>query len=378
MDDSGTFPATPDAPTRPRIQQLLPPIDADPSRLERITVCTRPFRAAGPRIEAEHLGGKLLIHNYGHGGAGWSLSWGSAARVLQLLRASAPGRDLRDVAVIGCGALGLTTAVTLGRAGLRVRIYARDLPPDARSSRATGLWSPDSRFALARSANEAIAAQWETMARHSWTAFLGIAAEPDAPIDFHDRYLLSQFPPDEAIAHRQRQDPIGFAHLEHRLADLYRGKDFGPGEHPFPTSWARRLRTLRFNIAAYTDRLLREFHHAGGSVEQREFVAPEELAALPECAVVHCTGYGARALFGDHSLTPVRGQIGWLPAQPALDYSLQWDRLSVVPRGDGIAVQVGASSDDTGWNDAREQPERAESEGAVRALAQLQAGMSAR
>ena len=56
----------------------------------KITVCTRPFRAQGPRIEAERLGDKLVVHNYGHGGSGWSLSWGSGTVALELALA---GRD---------------------------------------------------------------------------------------------------------------------------------------------------------------------------------------------------------------------------------------------------------------------------------------------
>ena len=43
-------------------------------RLFDITVCLRPFRAQGPRIEAETIGDALVVHNYGHGGSGWSLS----------------------------------------------------------------------------------------------------------------------------------------------------------------------------------------------------------------------------------------------------------------------------------------------------------------
>ena len=73
-------PAT--APTLPFYDTvpMLAPIRAHTDRLFRITVCLRPFRANGPRIEVEHLGDKLVIHNYGHGGSGWSLSWGSKAR----------------------------------------------------------------------------------------------------------------------------------------------------------------------------------------------------------------------------------------------------------------------------------------------------------
>lgn len=58
----------------------IAPVRARTDRIARITVCTRPFRAQGPRIEREKIAGREVIHNYGHGGSGWSLSWGSAWR----------------------------------------------------------------------------------------------------------------------------------------------------------------------------------------------------------------------------------------------------------------------------------------------------------
>src|SRR5271155_5360879 len=53
------------------------PIRADMDRIFRITVCTRPFRPAGPRQDVERVGDKIVVHNYGHGGGGWGLFWGS-------------------------------------------------------------------------------------------------------------------------------------------------------------------------------------------------------------------------------------------------------------------------------------------------------------
>jgi len=84
----------------------------------RITVCVRPFRAAGPRLDVERVGDKTVGHNYGHGGSGWSLSWGSGAVVTE--KAMAVGE--REVAVVGCGALGLTAAIQLQRARAKVTI----------------------------------------------------------------------------------------------------------------------------------------------------------------------------------------------------------------------------------------------------------------
>ncbi|MCH2449754.1 MAG: FAD-binding oxidoreductase [Gracilimonas sp.] len=39
----------------------------------------------GLRLETEEIGDKLFIHNYGHGGAGVTLSWGCALKVAELL-----------------------------------------------------------------------------------------------------------------------------------------------------------------------------------------------------------------------------------------------------------------------------------------------------
>ncbi|MFJ9392462.1 FAD-dependent oxidoreductase [Nocardioides sp. NPDC101246] len=50
----------------------------------------RPTRSQ-VRVEAEQMTGTMVIHNYGHGGAGVTLSWGCAEQVQQLLGSSASG-----------------------------------------------------------------------------------------------------------------------------------------------------------------------------------------------------------------------------------------------------------------------------------------------
>jgi D-amino-acid oxidase len=45
----------------------------------------RPFRKSGVRLERDRLGdGRIAIHNYGHGGSGFTLSWGCAREVLHI------------------------------------------------------------------------------------------------------------------------------------------------------------------------------------------------------------------------------------------------------------------------------------------------------
>ena len=60
------------------------PVKVSRERLIRSVVGLRPYRPGGFLVEAERLGNKLLVHNYGHGGAGITLSWGSASLALDL------------------------------------------------------------------------------------------------------------------------------------------------------------------------------------------------------------------------------------------------------------------------------------------------------
>ena len=152
----------------------LAPLRARTDRITQITVCTRPFRAQGPRLEVEQIGRKTIVHNYGHGGSGWSLSWGSSGIAVE--KAIATGE--RDIAVIGCGALGLTSALLLQRAGARATIYAKDLPPNVRSSLATGLWTPDSRICLEDNATPAFKQLWANMARRSFQTYQSLLTVP--------------------------------------------------------------------------------------------------------------------------------------------------------------------------------------------------------
>src|SRR5258706_553292 len=204
----------------------LMPIRASVDRIFRVRVCLRPFRAAGPRLDVERVGDKTVVHNYGHGGSGWSLSWGSSSIAVE--KAMAAGQ--RDVAVIGCGALGLTSAILLQRAGAKVTIYAKERPPEVRSARATGSWTPDSRIALTNSVAPDFPALWEKMCRtsfHVYESYLGMAGNP---VEWMDRYALSDVAPGQAQAGGQRNDPLGFARYQDRVADITpRSHDLPPG-----------------------------------------------------------------------------------------------------------------------------------------------------
>ncbi len=57
----------------------------EPPAVQRARVGLRPFRRGGICLRADQLpDGRRVIHNYGHGGAGFTLSWGCARAVLAL------------------------------------------------------------------------------------------------------------------------------------------------------------------------------------------------------------------------------------------------------------------------------------------------------
>ena len=199
-------------PGGPSLDAALPAYDAVPSlwpvraltdRIFDVTVCLRPFRAAGPRLDTEQIGDTLVVHNYGHGGSGWSLSWGSGEIAVGKAMASSP----KEVAVLGCGALGLTSAILAQRAGAKVTIYAREFLPQTRSSRATGSWTPDSRIALTDAAGPGFGAVWEQMARASFKTYRSYLGLPGDPVQWIDRYNVSDFAPDDPRGHHP--DPPG-------------------------------------------------------------------------------------------------------------------------------------------------------------------------
>lgn len=347
------------------------PINAQADRLMRVTVCLRPFRAAGPRIELERIAGKQVIHHYGHGGSGWSLSWGSAMQAVPL----ALQTGAREVAVVGAGAIGLTTALTAQRMGLKVVIYAQDRFPDVRSNRATGTWSPHSRIAMDGAVDAGFAARWEVMARRSWAMYQAYLGRAGTPVEFLDRYVLFDAPPsgggkDLITLPDGRTDT--FVNYEERVADISpRNEPLTPDQHPFPVAVARRNLAMNFNVNALAATLEQEFLTAGDRFEPITLTSPRDFARIPQRVIFNCTGYGARALLADTSIIPVRGQIGWLPPQPEVRYGFYYRDVAVVSRPDGIVVQDIGRDEGFGFNDANEAPDLASARATVERIASL-------
>lgn len=361
----------------------LAPMRAHPDRIYDIKCCIRPFRPQGPRLDAERIGDTLVIHNYGHGGSGWSLSWGSAAIAVEKAMTTLPDR----IAVVGCGIIGLTSAITAQRAGAQVTIYTRDLLPKTRSVRANGSWTPDSRVSLLAPAGPAFGTLWEQMARTSWKTYRTYVGLPGRPVDFCDQYELADGPfrergdaadptiVDSYATKNLPQQNSEFGHYYDRIKDLTPTREILPeGSTPFPVKNVARNTIMFFNFGSYGELLMEQFRAAGGRIVIREFHEPGEMASLPEKVVINCPGYSARDLWRDTSMIPVRGQTAWLIPQPEVNYGIAYNGASALSKSDGIMIMGGSAmkgGEMANIGNSNEVPDRAEAEEAVRIIEEL-------
>jgi D-amino-acid oxidase len=330
-------------------ERKLAPVNVARDRVIREVVGLRPYRSEGFVVAAEKLGNKLLIHNYGHGGAGITLSWGTASVAVDLLSGSeprtvvsgttrGPGKSsIRHFAVLGAGVNGLSTARMLqrryGNGGATVTIYAKDLPPNTTSNIAGGFWSPTSAFDDA-----AITQQFKEQFRkacHLSNRAFQLLAGTEYGVRWIDTFELIQ-----NEVNLTRELPGG--------NDLYPAPEIhrDPANY-FGYKFARQYSTMLIEPQTYLNALLRDFYIAGGKVVVKEFRDRPELMRLAEPVVFNCTGLGARALFNDQKLGPVRGQLEILLPQPEVDYCYLTSGY-MFPRRDGIVL--GGTFDHDDWS----------------------------
>jgi glycine/D-amino acid oxidase-like deaminating enzyme len=319
-------------PATPR-RTVLPSPNLALTRGQRPTFIAglRPHRTGTYRLETETVGKKLVIHNYGHGGAGITMSWGCAKQVLALLAAQRATLADKQVAVLGAGVMGLTAAAILQAAGYEVAIYAEKITPNTTSDKAGGQWAPtlvDNNNAT--KFKQVLAA-----------AFGEHSARGEAyGVSPKDNYVFVQSPElDYAAAAgggaSQKLDRLPFAHIYH-------------GGIRYPT--------LLIEPPIMMKKLMADLKAAGVVPKLQTFHSPGELAALPGSAVVNCMGLGAREVWSDTKMNGIKGQLALLPPQPGLNY-LYSGIGYLFPRKDHLVI--GGSIEDPTMAQENETPDPA-------------------
>jgi hypothetical protein len=234
----------------------------------------RPYRTNGYRLEVERPSShprKFVVHNYGHGGAGISLSWGVATKVRDLVERHIATTSDREVAVLGAGVIGMTTATLLVELGLRVTIYAEHFWRKTTSNVAGGQWAPSVVKYRARDTQ-----QFTEILEISYRRFkesigkgFGVTAMPN--------YTMERHPAFEAVL---KLSPTLIPQPD-VLPSL-------PFEHLTRTGF--RYHTLLVEPPIFLRRLDEDLRRAKVPFVSRKFQTPAKVFELRENIVINCTG----------------------------------------------------------------------------------------
>lgn len=307
--------AIPTLPPPPlRTDGVLP--NPDLTLLRSRVARSRPHRKGGVRLEldpeplAAASGPKYIIHNYGHSGAGITLSWGCAAATVSLCedvieRLKQAGRQPR-VAVIGTGVVGLTVATEL-RARWRqlpVTIYAKNLDVRATTSYAAG-------------------GQFEP-------SIIMREYQASADLERVRGWLRQSYQRIKGIQLSGNREKFGVAErlnytLDHQSSGFQALVDAGiidapaTGLLPFSSlkqQPGRAYKTFLMNPTILLPRLVADLRERDVRFRTKVFVSREQIAnELGENIIINCTGLGAKALCpddtldGQHRLQGKRGHL---------------------------------------------------------------------
>lgn len=269
----------------------------------------RPYRAGGPRLEVEFSQGRVIGHNYGHGGSGITLAWGSCLEILELLQPQLQAHS--RVAVLGAGIMGLCSAWLLQRSGHQTTLYAREFPPQTTSDVAGGLWAPTHLGLNDPRLRERLLRRSLDFFRQQLGPDYGV--EEVTLWETDDRaYALDPLPP-------------GLLDPPQRIEQMPFSGYAGPGQ---------KSSTLLIETSRFLQRLRVEFEAMGGRCQ---LLALTRLEDIPEGCLVNCLGLGAREVFEDPQLQPIRGQLVLLDPLPD-PFVLDHARGYVISRRDGLIL----------------------------------------
>lgn len=275
----------------------------------------RPHRTGGINLSRNEIatpgGTKFLIHNYGHSGAGITLSWGCASVVQDHVGAILA--DMRKtkarptVAVLGCGVIGLTVASELRRKWptLPITVYAQTLDVTKTTSFiAGGQFEPSQIYVeyendpdtLKRYVTLSAKRIREIMQSGQRLAY-GVAVRKNYTLDDADP-ALDDFTPHDVVPPFTR-GTLPFAKLN----------DVG-----------REYATWLMNPKILLPRLVADLRGNGVKFTAKQFTDRQQVEALAQNIIVNCTGYGSKTLFEDHALHARRGHLAVLKNPALLTY----------------------------------------------------------
>jgi D-amino-acid oxidase len=222
------------------------------------------------------------------------------------------------ITILGCGVIGLTTALRLQEAGHGITIKTWKIPPETTSDKAAAFWSP---YRIGENAQtfEWIRDTYGVLEELSRIPGSGVSMIPlrkflKDPLDQSDRWWLMAVP-------EGRHAPLPPAALP-------------PG---YASGWTAEVPLMETPL--YLPFLLERLVRSGAALHTGEHITDLPALLSPGTAVINCTGLGSRELCGDKSLVPIRGQIAVTrPFSAGAIYVDAETPTYIVPREDGCII----------------------------------------
>lgn len=296
----------------------LPVPDLSDEKVIRAVCGIRPCREGGLRLEAGKLGKRTVVHNYGHGGCGVTLSWGCAELAAELVSAATGGAKA-GVVVLGGGVVGLTSALVLAEAGHSVTVVAEHVGEETTSAVAGSLWLPTGIDFPKKKADRA---RLNDALRRSAKRF-----------GMLDRGLwgVEELPVYEPAHSEERPEYFesGVLGLPRQLTKA----------EPKPGN-IKEGRLFRANFI-HSPRFMRTLHQAcvkaGVGVVPRRLETLADVKAIEGDVLVNCLALGSGAIFGDSKVFPARGVLVHVEPQD-LGYAVHDDYKYLFPREDALIL----------------------------------------
>lgn len=286
-----------------RTVHLTPPKISESHVKEKI-ICVRAHRERIFQVSTQILDDKVIFHNYGQGGAGWTFLFGCVNESLRQFdehMENNPSLHNKPICVVGAGCYGLLTTIMLKRKKYDVHIVAQETA-DIASNKAAGFFFPRHR----KSSTPQEIKTFQDFGMDSYATYQQIMHGAHPFITHGPKLLPAYYGLDidpgfaQYIARGVMQPP------EKVTINFGNDKIYNAMEY----------KTLFINSAAIMQELHRNITELGITITKKEI---DTFNDIDEKIIFNCSGLGAKKLTDDKRMVPVQGHLITLKDQPPLD-----------------------------------------------------------